>query len=44
MDTNWGLAQVTGAELIIESQHVLRGRWGSSASQTDGGPWVFIRH
>lgn len=31
------------AELTIESTRVLRGRWGSGASSTDGGPWVFVR-
>jgi hypothetical protein len=32
-----------GAELTIESDRVIRGRWGSGASSTDGGDWVFVR-
>ena len=32
-----------GAELVIETQHVVRGRWGTGASATDGGVWVFVR-
>jgi hypothetical protein len=32
-----------GAELTIESQRVIRGRWGSGTSSTDGGSWVFVR-
>lgn len=40
----WQEAGTTGAaELVIESQRVVRGRWGTATSATDGGDWVFVR-
>jgi hypothetical protein len=32
-----------GAEFVIETERVLRGRWGTGSSATDGGNWVFVR-
>jgi hypothetical protein len=32
-----------GAELAVESERVIRGKWGSGTSSTDGGAWVFVR-
>ena len=31
------------AELVIESDQVIRGRWGTGTSTTDGGEWIFVR-
>lgn len=40
----WTEGSSTGhAELTLESPRVLRGRWGSGASATDGGGWLFVR-
>ena len=40
----WNESSLSGnAELTIESSRLLRGRWGSGASATDGGPWVFVK-
>ncbi len=42
---DWSEGSASGrAELVIESQSVLRGTWGSGASADDGGLWVFVRH
>lgn len=44
LDCAWTENSVTGgAELAIESERVIRGRWGSGASSSDGGVWVFVR-
>lgn len=44
LSCNWQETAVSGgAELVIETEHVLRGRWGTGASATDGGVWMFVR-
>ncbi len=44
LECAWTQGGATGnAQLTIESSRVLRGRWGSGASATDGGSWVFVR-
>jgi len=41
---SWQEAGSSGsAELVIETQRVVRGRWGTGTSATDGGDWVFVR-
>jgi len=32
-----------GADLVIESSWIVRGRWGTGTSNTDGGIWMFVR-
>jgi hypothetical protein len=40
----WNENSASGAaELAIESERVIRGRWGTGASSSDGGVWVFVR-
>ena len=40
----WQESGTTGAaELVVESQRVVRGRWGTGSSASDGGDWVFVR-
>ncbi len=44
LDCAWTEGASTGhAHLARESPRVLRGRWGSGASATDGGAWLFVR-
>lgn len=43
-ECTWAEGSLAGAaELAIESQRVLRGRWGTGASATDGGGWLFVK-
>jgi hypothetical protein len=40
----WNENSASGAaELAFESERVIRGRWGTGASSSDGGVWVFVR-
>ncbi|HSQ68031.1 MAG TPA: hypothetical protein VLM85_32700 [Polyangiaceae bacterium] len=44
LDCTWTEGGTSGrAELTLEPNGVLRGRWGSGASSSDGGPWVFVK-
>jgi hypothetical protein len=45
LDCNWTEGSQSGkADLVIESQSVLRGTWGNGTSPSDGGAWILVRH
>ncbi len=45
LDCRWseGAQPGGGAELAIEPNGILRGRWGSGSSSSDGGSWIFVK-
>jgi len=41
---DWTEGSAVGkAELVVDSDRVIRGHWGSGPSSTDGGEWIFVR-